>query len=208
LTRQHPIIAEITTFVPLQRHFITNTGSRDSMRLMCLRNRRSVMIRSLMLVVVAGAAAVAWAADQPGESSPSPKVFTAAQARAGKIAYESSCGLCHQPSMRGRSGEPGEVPDINSLPENMIKTIDQNGGQVPPLVGPRFMAHWGAKSAKDFVARVDSAIHGFPPRNTGSETSVQLTAYFLQMNGGKPGKIPLSTETRATLNAVTGQSAH
>ena len=165
------------------------------------------MIRSLMLMVVAGAVTVAWAADH-SESGPAPRVFTAAQARAGKIAYESSCGLCHGPNMRGRSGEPGELPDINSLPENMIKTIDQNGGQVPPLVGPRFMAHWGAKSTKDYVARVANAMGAFPPRNVGSETSVQLTAYFLQMNGAKPGTTPLSAETGATLNAVTGQAAH
>jgi mono/diheme cytochrome c family protein len=166
------------------------------------------MIRSLMLMVVASALTVAWAADRTGGSARAPRVFTAEQARAGKIAYESSCGLCHGPNMRGRSGEPGELPDINSLPENMIKTIDQNGGQVPPLVGPRFMAHWGAKSTKEYVARVANAMGAFPPRNTGSETSVQLTAYFLLMNGGKPGRAPLTTETGATLDAVTGQSTH
>ncbi len=166
------------------------------------------MIRSLILMVVASALTVAWAGQQSGASDPAPRVFTAQQARAGKIAYQSSCGLCHGPNMLGRRGEPGELPDINSLPENMIKTIDQNGGQVPPLVGPRFMAHWGAKSTKEYVARVANAMGAFPPRNSGSETSVQLTAYFLQMNGGKPGRVPLSSETGATLNAVTGQSAH
>ncbi len=88
----------------------------------------------------------------------------------------------------------------------MIKTIDQNGGQVPPLVGPRFMAHWGAKSTKEYVARVTTAIQGFPPKNAGNDTAVQLTAYFLQMNGAKPGAIPLGAANSVSLSAATGQT--
>jgi len=164
------------------------------------------MIRSLMLMVLGSGVTLACAADQP-TPGPTPRVFTAAQARAGKIAYESSCGLCHQFNLRGRTGAPGELPDVNSLPENMIKTIDQNGEQVPPLVGPRFMAHWGAKSAKDYKARVENAMGAFPPKNLGRETSLQLTAYFLQMNGARPGKSPLSADTAVTLFEATGQTA-
>ena len=164
------------------------------------------MIRSFMLMVLASGVTLACAADPPQKPDTAPRIFTAEQARAGKLAYESSCGLCHQFNMQGRTGAPGELPDINSLPENMIKTIDQNGEQVPPLIGPRFMAHWGAKSTKEYVARVANAMGAFPPTKVGSDTSVQLTAYFLQMNGGKPGKVALSTDTDATLFAVTGQS--
>jgi mono/diheme cytochrome c family protein len=164
------------------------------------------MIRSFMLMVLASGVPLACVADPPRTSEPAPRIFTAAQARAGKVAYESSCGLCHQFNMQGRTGAPGELPEVNSLPENMIKTIDQNGEQVPPLVGPRFMAHWGAKSTKEYIARVANAMGAFPPKNTGSETSVQLTAYFLQMNGARPGKIPLSEATTVTLSAATGQA--
>src|SRR5579862_3907668 len=110
------------------------------------------MFRTFVMMVIASGVTLAWAADSPRESAAAPRVFTAAQARAGKVAYESSCGLCHRANLQGRSGEPGELPDLNSLPENMIKTVESNGGQVPPLVGPKFMAHWGAKSAKEFVA--------------------------------------------------------
>ena len=165
------------------------------------------MIRGFMLTMIASGVTLAWAADQPRESSAAPRVFTAEQARAGKSAYESSCGLCHQFNMQGRTGAPGELPEVNTLPENMIKTIDGNGDQVPPLVGPRFMAHWGAKSTQEYVARVANAMGAFPPTNVGSETSLQLTAYFLQMNGGKAGKIPLRPDTEVTLFAVTGQTA-
>jgi mono/diheme cytochrome c family protein len=164
------------------------------------------MIRRLMLIVLTSAVSLVGIADQPRTSDPAPRVFTAAQARAGKVAYESSCGLCHQFNMKGRTGAPGELPDVNSLPENMIKTIDQNGEQVPPLVGPHFMAHWGAKSAQEYVARVANAMGAFPPKNVGSETSLELTAYFLQMNGARPGKIPLSAQTNVTLFSATGQA--
>lgn len=164
------------------------------------------MIRRLMLMVLTSGVTVMCSADQPRTSDPAPRVFTAQQARAGKIAYESSCGLCHQFNMKGRTGAPGELPEVNSLPENMIKTIDQNGDQVPPLVGPRFMAHWGAKSTKEYVARVATAIMGFPPKTVGSETSLDLTAYFLQMNGARPGKIPLGAQTNVTLFSATGQA--
>ncbi|HEV2704164.1 MAG TPA: hypothetical protein VGV09_21245 [Steroidobacteraceae bacterium] len=164
-------------------------------------------MRSFMLMVLASGVTLTCVADQPTPSNAAPRIFTAAQAGAGKIAYESSCGLCHQFNMRGRTGAPGEQPEVNSLPENMIKTIDQNGDQVPPLVGPRFMAHWGAKSAKDYKARVENAMGAFPPKNVGSDTSLQLTAYFLQMNGAKPGKSPLSADTTVTLFEATGQTA-
>jgi len=132
------------------------------------------MIRRLMLMLLTSGVSLVCIADQPRASDPAPRVFTAAQARAGKIAYESSCGLCHRFNMMGRTGAPGELPDVNSLPENMIKTIDQNGEQVPPLVGPRFMAHWGAKTTEEYVARVATAIQGFPPKSVGEISGMLL----------------------------------
>jgi mono/diheme cytochrome c family protein len=167
--------------------------------------REEGMIRGFMLMALASGMTVTGGAQQPRTPDPPTRIFTAAQARAGKAAYESSCGLCHQFNMHGRTGAPGELPDVNSLPENMIKTIDQNGEQVPPLVGPRFMAHWGAKSTKEYLVRVATAIQGFPPTNAGKDTALQLTAYFLQMNGARPGKIPLSAATDVSLSAATGQ---
>ena len=162
------------------------------------------MLRFLVFTVVVGVAAAAWAVGEAPRSLSTPPVFTADQARAGKVAYESSCGLCHRSNMQGRTGAPGELPDVNTLPASMIKTIDEAAGQVPPLAGPYFMGRWGAKSTKDYVARVASAMGAFPPRNLRADTVLQLTAYFLQMNGGKAGKTPLSAQTDVTLNAVTG----
>jgi mono/diheme cytochrome c family protein len=156
------------------------------------------MVRTLFPVSMIGFALAAGAADAP-------RVFTRKQARAGQVAYETTCGLCHQNSLLGRSGAPGEKPDVNTLPANYVKTIDDSAGQVPPLVGPSFMARWGAKSTKDYVARVSNAIKGFPPVGTNADTAVLLVAYFLKANGGKPGSAPLTAETSETLNHVTGR---
>jgi mono/diheme cytochrome c family protein len=164
------------------------------------------MIRTLLLMVLSGSTTLVCAADPLQAPESAPRIFTAEQARAGKVAYESSCGLCHQFNMRGRTGAPGERPELNTLPENMVDTLDENGEQVPPLVGPRFMAHWGAKSTKDYVARVANAMGAFPPKNVGNETALQLTAYFLKMNGAKPGKIPLSVDSTVTLFQATGRA--
>ncbi len=69
------------------------------------------MIRRFMLMALASGIALTCSAEQPRTSGPAPRIFTAAQARAGKVAYESSCGLCHQFSMQGRTGATGEVPE-------------------------------------------------------------------------------------------------
>jgi hypothetical protein len=61
------------------------------------------------------------------------------------------------------------------------------------------------KSTKEYVARVATAIEGFPPKNLGNDSALQLTAYFLQMHSAKPGTILLSAATSVSLFAATGQ---
>jgi mono/diheme cytochrome c family protein len=159
-------------------------------------------VRWVAVVMAAGMAGAS--AGEPARvlRTPAPRVFTAEQARAGRLAYESSCGLCHRSSLQGRTGAPGELPDVNTLPANMIKTLDDSAGQVPALVGPRFLARWGEKTAKAYIQRVANAVQGFPPKDNAADTAVLLTAYFLQANGGQPGDTPLTADTGDTLNAV------
>jgi mono/diheme cytochrome c family protein len=145
------------------------------------------------------------AADLQRQAKAVPGVFTAAQARAGKVAYESSCGLCHRAALQGRTGAPGELPDVNTLPAKMLETIDQSGGQVPPLAGAVFMAKWGAKSTKEFTQRVANAVSGFPPKGKDEDTYLLLTAYFLRMNGGRAGGTALTAQTDVPLTIVTGR---
>lgn len=140
-----------------------------------------------------------------GMAAAAPAVFTAAQARAGKAAYESSCALCHRARLQGRTGAPGELPDVNTLPANMLETIDQSGGQVPPLAGATFMAQWGGKSTREFAQRVASAVGAFPPKDKREDSYLLLAAYFLKMNGGRAGGRQLTAQTDVPLTVVTGR---
>lgn len=152
---------------------------------------------SISLLALAALAVPAFGGD-----TARPSVFTSAQAKAGKVAYESTCGLCHLTSLRGRTGGPGELPDTDTLPENYQKTIG-SGGQVPALVGAEFMAKWGPKTAGEFAERVLNATKGFPPTgNDEKVTFLAVTAYILQANGAKPGKAALTTATPVPVNAT------
>jgi hypothetical protein len=83
-----------------------------------------------------------------------PPVFTATQAEAGRAAYQSVCFNCHQPTLAGRKGEPGELPPIASLPRGMQNDIATAGGRVPPLAGSEFMARWAGRTTADLAMRM------------------------------------------------------
>jgi hypothetical protein len=82
-------------------------------------------------------------------------VFTAAQAEAGRVASESSCGKCHTPALLGRKGDPGELPPLTSLSASYQKFIGPRGF-VPPLTGKYFIDRWGSKTR----GTIDRAISG------------------------------------------------
>jgi hypothetical protein len=155
----------------------------------------------LLLLALSALAVPAFAGDAP------PTVFTAAQAKAGKVAYESTCGLCHLTSLRGRTGGPDELPDTDTLPLTYQQTIG-SGGQVPALVGEEFMAKWGGKTAGEFAERILSATKGFPPTGNDEKTFLAVTAYILQANGASPGKRELTTSTPVPVNAAVAKGKH
>jgi hypothetical protein len=111
--------------------------------------------------------------------------FTPAQARQGRLDYESSCGLCHQYNLQGRvpGNAQNETPDIGILDGNYLKTLDGNGGVIPPLVGSAFLAKW--KDQKAFSDRISNAIGGFPPKGyIKPESDLRIAAYILFKNCG------------------------
>ena len=63
-----------------------------------------------------------------GQRAAPPAVYTAAQAAAGRTAYESSCGKCHTSTLLGRKGEAGELPPLGSLPAN-THVLQANGAR-------------------------------------------------------------------------------
>jgi hypothetical protein len=72
-----------------------------------------------------------------GQQPEPPRVFTSAQAEAGRVTYENTCGRCHTFSMMGRSGAAGELPPVDSLPDFYQEFIAK-AKRVPPLAGKEF----------------------------------------------------------------------
>jgi hypothetical protein len=142
-------------------------------------------------------------------------VFTTAQAEAGRKAYENTCGKCHTPTLLGRKGDPGELPPVSSLPAYMQ---DMARGLVPPLAGTDFINRWGPRTTAELTDRIEQAVGAFPPEGTNipvpgraqaenDPTSVNITAYVLQVNGAKAGTQPLTKTTAAIVRSVTADQA-
>ena len=102
----------------------------------------------MLLVGIFGSGFFVLTGQQPTQS----RVFTSAQAEAGRATYERTCGKCHTPSLLGRNGDKGELPPISSLPAPYQKFIGSRGF-VPPLAGRVFLERWGGKTAAELIAR-------------------------------------------------------
>ncbi len=144
-----------------------------------------------------------------GQETSLPAVYTATQAAAGRTAYRSTCGKCHLESLLGRTGVPGEVPPLDSLPPDMQEVVRASGGQVPPLAGADFLAGWGARTTQDLSARVKVAVGGFRPPASDKDTYLDLTAFFLQVNGARAGSQALTAGTAVEIRSiVAAPTAH
>ena len=137
---------------------------------------------------------------------PTRGVFTSEQAEAGRADYERTCGRCHTPSLMGRNGDPNEIPALTSLSADDQKFIRHRGFVfVPPLAGKQFLDRWGDKTAAALIARfqitVDDGFFGF--ENITDETTVNITAYVLQVNGANAGAQRLTRATGDVVNSIT-----
>jgi mono/diheme cytochrome c family protein len=138
-----------------------------------------------------------------GQQPKGGEIFTSAQAAAGRVAYEKTCGRCHTVTLLGRQGNPEERPTISSLSEADQKFIQNAGGRVPPLAGKVFLQRWGSKTAAQLVARFQEAKFSFEEAGlTDDEEIVHITAYVLQVNGAKAGSQALTRETNTIINSI------
>lgn len=108
--------------------------------------------------------------------------YTAGQATAGRSLYQANCAACHAADLSGREG--------------------------PQLAGSNFMNQWGARTAGELVAFVRATM---PPGAGGSlpdQTYIQIGAYILDANSGKPGDTALAADSKSAIrNIATGQRA-
>jgi mono/diheme cytochrome c family protein len=137
-----------------------------------------------------------------GQQATPLSVFTLAQAEAGRAAYENTCGKCHTSTLLGRKGDPGELPPVSSLSASYREFIGPRGF-VAPLAGRSFIDRWGAKTASQLIARFQETVVSFPPEGMNDETTVNITAYVLQVNGAKAGSRPLTRTTDAIVSSIT-----
>ncbi len=138
-----------------------------------------------------------------GQQSDGARIFTSVQAAAGRVAYEKTCGRCHTLTLIGRQGNLDELPALSSLSEADRAFIANFGGIVPPLAGNLFLQRWGSKSAAQLVARFQEARFAFKEAGlTDDEDIVRITAYVLQVNGGKAGTQALTRETGTVINSI------
>ena len=139
-----------------------------------------------------------------GQQSDGGGIFTSAQAAAGRVAYEKTCGRCHTLTLMGRQGKPEEHPAISSLSEADQQFIKNYSGRVPPLAGEVFLQRWGSKTAAQLVARFQEAKFSFEEAGlTDDESIVDITAYVLQVNGAKAGSQRLTRTTDAIVSSTT-----
>src|SRR3974390_1617858 len=133
------------------------------------------------------------------------RVFTSAQAKAGRVAYEKTCGRCHTVTLMGRKGDSSELPPLSSLSDSDRKFIGARGyTYVPPLAGPDFLDRWGSSTAAQLIERfkVTALASSFGFEGMNDEVVVNITAYVLQVNGAKAGERPLSLTTNAVVNSL------
>ena len=155
--------------------------------------------KALLFAAILGSGLFVLAGQQPAQTS----VFTSAQAEAGRKSYENTCGRCHTYSLHGRKGEAGELPPVSSLSEADQEFIG-NPNRVPPLAGESFLNRWGEKTVAQLIDRFQITVSdpSFKFRDIDEDTTVNITAYVLQVNGAKAGTQPLTRTTRVVVNSI------
>lgn len=100
-----------------------------------------------------------------GAGAGAPPQFTAAQAAAGKTAFEANCAVCHGNTMT-------------------------NGTFGPPLAGEYFRNKWTGQSVQAFYA-VSKTMPPAAPASLTDATYAEIVAYVLQTNGVPAGRTKL-----------------
>ena len=101
-------------------------------------------------------------------------VYTEAQAKRGKEAYDYSCATCHGPDLEG---DPGR--------------------DVPTLYGDDFIGEWAKHTVKDLFDLARKAMPKDSPGSLRAETYIDIVTYLLQANEFPPGEQELTADTAA-----------
>jgi alcohol dehydrogenase (cytochrome c) len=137
---------------------------------------KSLTRHLVAMSLVAGLAIALVAGQQP----PAAPVFSAAQAAAGRTAYDASCAGCHVADLGGRN-------------------------EAPQLAGADFMNSWRTRTTKDLFEFIQATM---PPGGSplSPETYLSIASYILEQNGAAVGAQTLTPETAVPIGTIaTGQ---
>jgi hypothetical protein len=92
---------------------------------------------------------------------------------------------------------------VDSLPAFYQEFIRKTG-HVPPLAGKVFLGRWGQKTAAELIARfqVTAGDKFFQFQGMNEDTTVNITAYVLQVSGAKAGTQELTRSTGDVVNSL------
>lgn len=122
------------------------------------------------------------AEDRPGVITGGiPPQFTAAQAAAGKMAYNGNCAVCHGSTMT-------------------------NGTFGTPLAGEYFRNMWFGRSVGALYDRSHKTMPPAAPGSLPKDSYANIVAYILELNGFKPGPVSLPAGGEALGNMAIRQS--
>ncbi len=104
-------------------------------------------------------------------------VYTAAQATAGRAAYQANCASCHGADLTG----------LNSA---------------SALAGGLFMSSWADRTPSDLVAFLEGAMPPGNPGSLGEQAYVNVAAFILDFNGAHAGNQPLTAASKVAIRSV------
>ena len=137
------------------------------------RSRSGCARRTAAAALVLVTGVVGLGAGQP----PADGVYAAAQAAAGRAAYERECAVCHQSNLQGSF-------------------------EAPQLAGESFLQFWADLSPRDLFDRIAGSM---PPGQAGAltdEAYLDVVAYLLQANGAPAGSDALTASATVAIGSV------
>src|SRR4051794_16674781 len=131
----------------------------------------------LLVAGLAGSAIALVAGQQQPAAAP---VYTAAQAAAGRAAYQANCASCHVADLGGRN-------------------------EAPQLAGGDFMNTWRSRSTKDLFDYMSSTMPPGGP-SLAPDQYASIVAYVLQQNSAAAGATAFDAPTAVPIGSIaTGQ---
>src|SRR3954469_21310927 len=108
--------------------------------------------------------------------------FTAAQAAAGRTAYQANCASCHLADLKG-------------------------SGDAAQLAGSEFMDAWGRRTPRELLSFIQLTMPPTRPGALSQEEYLGITAFILQSNGATAGGQALTPSVDVAINSIARGSA-